>query len=71
VSDYPAWVTDEAAAAASDVEVDWASLPEGWRDRNPKNRGAGETRPDHANRVRAQVAEGLADPSLLPYADRL
>lgn len=51
--------------------MDWAALPENWRTRSPKTRYTDETRSEMANRIRAAVVEGLADPSRLDFADHL
>lgn len=53
------------------VKVDWAALPDGWEGRSPNARYRDETRGDYANRVRAQVVEGLAGVEYLRFADRL
>jgi hypothetical protein len=54
-----------------DFEVDWAELADDWRDWPVKVRRAGETSGEYANRVRAHVAEGLAHPVNLRFADSL
>ncbi|HET6689659.1 MAG TPA: hypothetical protein VFG74_02240 [Miltoncostaeaceae bacterium] len=59
------------ADALPDVEVDWAALPDGWQTRSVRARYRDEDRAMYANRIRAQVAEGLADPGLLRFADDL
>ncbi len=65
----PAFPVDEAEPP--DVDVDWAALPDDWRERSPRGRYMDETRGEYANRVRAMVAEGLVDPGLLRFADHL
>ena len=54
-----------------DVDVDWAGLPEGWRGRDYRLTFADETRWEHANRVRASVAEGVAPVAALGFAEWL
>lgn len=51
-----------------DVDVDWADLPDYWRGRNHRLTRAGETRSQHANIVRAQVAEGIIEAEALRFA---
>jgi len=53
------------------ITVDWAALHPDWRTRSEKIRYSDEMRSDYANRVRARVSEGLADPSRLDFADHL
>lgn len=50
---------------------DWSVLPDDWRDLSFRVRYSGETTPEYANRVRAAVAEGLAPPSMVEFADWL
>jgi hypothetical protein len=58
-----------------ELEVDWAALRDGWERVNPPLTIVGEPRRDHANRIRAQVAEGLVAEDqverLLGFADWL
>ena len=70
MSDYPEWVTD-TADQVPEVEVDWAALPEDWREQSYRVRWAGESRAEHANRVRALVVEGLVGAGELGFADWL
>ena len=70
MSDYPAWLAPREEPAPA-VEVDWAALPEDWRARDYRIRRVAESPAEHANRVRACVAEGLAPAQALAFADRL
>ena len=70
MSDYPAWIT-VGGEVQHEVEVDWAALPEGWRDSDYRLPLRDEDRAAWANRVRAAVAEGLAPADQLRFADFL
>jgi hypothetical protein len=70
MTDYPDWLrTPDAAPDLDGIEVDWAALPDDWRQRNHRFRSGPPAA--HANLVRAKVAEGLIDPSNLSFADYL
>lgn len=68
--DYPAWLDDDQAPAPA-ITVDWSALPDDWRSWNWRLGRAGLDRPGHANLIRAQVAEGIADARALTFADHL
>ena len=53
------------------IEVDWSALSDGWRERNYRTRRADETPEQHANLIRAQVAEGIIPEAALAFADRV
>lgn len=66
----PAWLDGEDAPEV-DVAVDWAALPDDWREVPYRLTLTSEDRAAHANRVRAAVAEGLAPAAALGFADYL
>jgi hypothetical protein len=61
----------EPHAELEAVEVDWARPPDGWQRTNWRLRRVDEDERDHANRIRAQVVEGLAPAEALSFAERL
>ena len=65
----PATSVPDAGDSLEQVEVDWDALPADWRSRNCRLRRAGETRAEQANRVRAQVVEGLIGAENLSFAE--
>lgn len=68
-SDYPAWLEGDDGQPARPDGVNWAALPDGWRDLNHRlSRPAGLDRRGHANVIRAQVVEGLIGPENLSFA---
>jgi hypothetical protein len=62
--DFP----DEPQHDRDVVEVDYAALPDDWREGSWRLQYVGETRSTYANRVRAQVAEGLAPREALSFS---
>lgn len=58
----PDWLADVEAVEAPDLEVDWAALPDDWRDRRPAVHYRDEDNRSRANRIRALIVEGLVGP---------
>jgi len=65
------WITTDEDQPDEEIAVDWSRLPEDWRTRSVKLRHRDETTRDYANRIRALVAEGLADARNLAFADSI
>lgn len=69
MSEFPEWTGDDAGDAEALAAVRWDELPDDWRTRD--RRVVQGDRAEHANIVRALVAEGLAPVSDLGFADFL